>query len=189
MPQTVTIENVGQAFAMVKEMQAEGLSWSEDYRPLGRMALARLLEERMAMEAERRLERMAELGEADRRNGSYARHLLTALGDIELCVLRARAAARRCADRWGPTYPKTVACLRNDLDDLLTCWRYPTLAERRRVRTTNAIERHFREVRRRTRPMGVFSDRTSMDRILFAVFAHENRNQSVSPPFLLTQNN
>jgi len=55
------------------------------------------------------------------------------------------------------------------------------------VRTTNAIERRFREVRRRTRPMGVFSDRTSMDRILFAVFAHENRNQGVSTPFLLTQ--
>ena len=37
-----------------------------------------------------------------------------------------------------------------------------------------AIERRFREVRRRTRPMGVFQDRTSMDRILFAIFTHEN---------------
>jgi hypothetical protein len=35
--------------------------------------------------------------------------------------------------------------------------------------------------------MGVFSDMTSMDRILFAVFAHENRNQGVSSPFSLTQ--
>jgi transposase-like protein len=100
---------------------------------------------------------------------------------------RARTAARRFADRWQGDYPKAVACLRNDLDELLTCWRYPALAERRRVRTTNAIERRFREVRRRTRPMGVFSDRTSMDRILFAVFAHENRSQGVSTPFLLTQ--
>jgi hypothetical protein len=48
-------------------------------------------------------------------------------------------------------------------------------------------ERRFREVRRRTRPTGVFSDRTSMDRILFAVFNHENRNQGVNTPFLLTQ--
>ncbi|MGA8709311.1 MAG: transposase [Steroidobacteraceae bacterium] len=61
------------------------------------------------------------------------------------------------------------------------------LIERKKVRTTNAIERRFREVRRRTRPMGVFSDRTSMDRILFAVFNHENRNQGVSTPLLLTQ--
>jgi transposase-like protein len=100
---------------------------------------------------------------------------------------RARSAARRLADRWGADYPKAVRCLRDDLDELLTCWRYKSLAERKAVRTTNAIERRFREVRRRTRPMGVFSDRTSMDRILFAVFHHENRNQGVSTPLLLTQ--
>ena len=34
--------------------------------------------------------------------------------------------------------------------------------------------------------MGVFSDRTLMDRILFAVFNHENQTQGVSTPFLLT---
>ena len=37
--------------------------------------------------------------------------------------------------------------------------------------------------------MGTFQDRTSMDRILFAVFSHENKSQCVSTPFLLTQNN
>jgi transposase-like protein len=99
----------------------------------------------------------------------------------------ARAAARRFADRWRAAYAKAVRCLRDDLDELLTCWRYPTLAERKRVRTTNAIERRFREVRRRTRPMGVFQDRTSMDRILFAVFTHENANQGVPTLFALTQ--
>jgi hypothetical protein len=35
--------------------------------------------------------------------------------------------------------------------------------------------------------MGVFSDRTSMERILFAVFIHENYKQKASTPFLLTQ--
>jgi transposase-like protein len=45
---------------------------------------------------------------------------------------------------------------------------------RKAVGATNAIERRFREVRRRTRPMGGFSNRTSMERILFAVFMHEN---------------
>jgi len=92
----------------------------------------------------------------------------------------AKSAARKFADRWEQTYPHAVACLRNDLDDLLTCFRYNTLEERRAVRTTNAIERRFVEVRRRTRPMGVFSDRTSMERILFAVFIHENYKQKVS---------
>jgi len=36
--------------------------------------------------------------------------------------------------------------------------------------------------------MGVFSDRTSMDRILFAVFTYENRKEGTGPLFLLTQN-
>jgi transposase-like protein len=52
---------------------------------------------------------------------------------------------------------------------------------------TDAIERRFREVRRRTRPMGVFSDRTSMDRILFAVFSHENTAQGLPTLIPLTQ--
>ena len=101
----------------------------------------------------------------------------------------ARAAARKFANRFEDKYPAAVACLRNDLDELLTCFRYKSEDQRRKVRTTNAIERRFREVRRRTRPMGTFQDRTSMDRILFAVFTHENKSQGVSTPFLLTQNN
>ena len=99
---------------------------------------------------------------------------------------KALSAARRFADTWEKTYPKAVACLRNDLDDLLTCFRYPSLVERKQVRTTNAIERRFREVRRRTRPMGTFQDRTSMDRILFAVFNHQNKCQGTATPFPLT---
>ena len=100
----------------------------------------------------------------------------------------ARSAARRFAERFENQYPAAVACLRNDLDELLTCFRYKRETERRAVRTTNAIERRFREVRRRTRPMGTFQDKTSMDRILFAVFTHENKSQGVSTPFLLTHN-
>jgi putative transposase len=101
----------------------------------------------------------------------------------------ARTAARAFADRFQTKYPSAVACLRNDLDELLICFRYKTLAQRKAVRTTNAVERRFREVRRRTRPMGTFQDKTSMDRILFAVFTYENKSQGVSTPFLLTQNN
>ena len=101
---------------------------------------------------------------------------------------KARSAARRFAERWGEAYPTAIACLRNDLDELLTCFRYRTLGERRAVRTTNAIERRFREVRRRTRPMGVFQDRTSMDRILFAVFTHENKMQGIPTLLPLTHN-
>jgi transposase-like protein len=394
MPQAVTIASLPGAFELVKGMQAQGLEWGESYRPLGRHAIAELVRGQMDQAIDEHLERMAALDQADRRNGTYPRHLLSELGDIELRVPRtrrfapigvvrayarrpeqvdrmilscfvlglstrkvgeallpilgrpispatvsqvakqldtvvaafharplkdgyrvvmldgvvlarktgagairrpvlvalglrpdgkkevidfrlaqsesaaewerflgdlirrgltgdtlemicvdggsgllaalptaypgipvqrcwahkmrnvlnkvrvadqpavkadlqavmnaktlpqARSAARRFADHWEADYPKAVACLRDDLDELLTCWCYKSVAERKKVRTTNAIERRFREVRRRTRPMGVFSDRTSMDRILFAVFHHENQNQGVSTPLLLTQ--
>ncbi len=115
------------------------------------------------------------------------KHDLHAVMNAETLV-KARSAARRFANRWQDTCRKAVDCLRNDLDELLTCFRYKTLEQRKAVRTTNAIERRFREVRRRTRPMGVFQDRTSMNRILFAVFTHENSNQGVPTLFSLTQN-
>ncbi len=394
MPQTATIKSLPRAFQMMKAMQAQGIEWGEDYRRAGAEALKGILAGRMAAAIDHHLDEMAARGEADRRNGSYHRHLLTELGDIELCVPRtrryspltvvqayarraghidrmilacfvlglstrkvgeallpilgrpvspttvstiakqldaivaafharplreryrvlmldgvvlarktgagaikrpvlvalglrpdgkkeiidfrlaasesaaawesflgdlirrgltgddlemicvdggsgllaalptafpdvpvqrcwahkirnvldkvrkadrpavkadlhrvmnartlpqARSAARRFANWWEDDYPKAVSCLRDGLDELLTCWRYKSLDQRKKGRTTNAIERRFREVRRRTRPMGVFSDRTSMDRILFAVFNHENRNQGLSTPLLLTQ--
>jgi putative transposase len=395
MPQTATIKSLPAAFRTMKAMQAEGVEWGEDYRRGARDVVAELLRGRMDQLIDEHLERMAELGQADRRNGCYTRWLLTELGMIELQVPRTRtfsalkvirayarrakhvdrmilacfvlglstrkvaaallpilgrplspatvsavarqldaavaafhrrplkdqyrvlvldgvvlkrktgagalarpvlvalglrpdgkkevidfrlasaesaaqweqflgdlvrrgltgerlemlcvdggsgllaalptafpgvpvqrcwahkirntlnklrkadqaaakadlhrimnartrpaawSAARRFADRWQDVCPKAVACLRADLDDLLTCFRYHTLDQRKAVRTTNAIERRFREVRRRTRPMGTFQDRTSMDRILFAVFIHENRNQGLATPFALTHN-
>ena len=44
----------------------------------------------MAETVDRHLERMAVLGEADRRNGCYRRWLLSELGVIELAVSRTR---------------------------------------------------------------------------------------------------
>jgi putative transposase len=96
--------------------------------------------------------------------------------------------ALRFAASWENHYPAAVRCLMKDLEELLTFFVFNDPEWRRKVRTTNAIERRFREVRRRTRPMGVFSDRTSIERILFAVFMHENQNQGTAGPFpLLTQ--
>ncbi len=100
----------------------------------------------------------------------------------------AQRAAGRFVQRWKSTYPRAVACLRTDLEELLTFFRFQDPDQRKAARTTNAIERRFREVRRRTRPMGAFSDRTSLERILFAVFAYENRKEGTGTPFLLTQN-
>jgi len=91
--------------------------------------------------------------------------------------------------RWNQIYPKAVACLCADEKELMSFFRVKDSSWWSQMRTTNAIERRFREVRRRTRPMGVFSDRTSMERILYAVFSHENFRQGVATHFLaVTQN-
>ena len=97
-------------------------------------------------------------------------------------------AVIRFGARWESTYPRAVRCLVKDIEELLAFFYFRDPVWRRMARTTNAIERRFREVRRRTRPMGVFSDRTSIERILFAVFSHENQKQGAATPFLLTQN-
>lgn len=105
------------------------------------------------------------------------------------CERNARLAASKFSDTWKGAYPKLVTSLRDDLEQLLAFFKFKDATWRKAVRTTNAIERRFREVRRRTRPMGVMADRSSMERILFAVFSYENQQQGATPLFLLTQNN
>jgi hypothetical protein len=46
--------------------------------------------------------------------------LMAALPMNAKTLPQARSAARRFANRWEPDYPKAVACLRDDLDELLT---------------------------------------------------------------------
>jgi len=79
------------------------------------------------------------------------------------------------AQRWREEAPKAVACLERDLEELLNVLACPE-AHRRKVRTTNAIERAFREVRRRTRPMSCFTNSASCERIIYAVISHLNKS-------------
>lgn len=103
-------------------------------------------------------------------------------------LARARSAAARFVRRWGSLYPRAVACLRSSLEDLLHFYRFADQRWRTASRTTNAIERRFREVRRRTRPMGVMADRLSIERILYAVFSYENLSAGTGTPLALTHN-
>lgn len=82
--------------------------------------------------------------------------------------------------RWQALYPKAVACLEKDLQELLAHMHYPA-SLRPKLRTTNAIERCFREVRRRTRPMSAFCNDASCERITYALVAHMNAQWSRTP--------
>ena len=75
---------------------------------------------------------------------------------------------------WRPIAGEAVMCLERDLEDLLVFYDEPTQLWSK-LRTTNAIERTFREVRRRTRPMSCFTNTLSVERIIFAIFSRQNR--------------
>ena len=100
---------------------------------------------------------------------------------------QARQALGAFVRRWQTTYPAATACVADDAESLLAFYRIRDPNCWVMIRTTNAIERRFVEVRRRTRPMGVFADRTSIERILFAVFTYENQKEGTNAPLLLTQ--
>ena len=92
----------------------------------------------------------------------------------------ATKAFQRWRDRWIGVYRPAVACVERDLESLLTCFDYP---EKMRVtlRTTNVIERSFREVRRRTRPIGCFNNVESCERILYAIITYLNAQWETKP--------
>ena len=79
----------------------------------------------------------------------------------------------RWAARWRQKAPKAVACLEADLEQLLSFFDCPR-EHHSKIRTTNAIERIFREVRRRTRPISCFTNDASIDRILYGLFSYFN---------------
>lgn len=58
---------------------------------------------------------------------------------------------------WGKKYPSALGCLQEDIELCLTYYKYP-YRHWKRIRTTNAVERSFREVRGRIKGIGRFKD-------------------------------
>lgn len=87
---------------------------------------------------------------------------------------------------WQRIAPEAVHCLEKDLEELLNFLDCPK-SHQIKIRTTNAIERAFREVRRRTRVFSCFSNLASSERIIFAIFTHLNNNWQGKPLKQFTQ--
>ena len=102
------------------------------------------------------------------------------------------AAFKRLRKHWYNVSPKAVECLERDIDELLAFLTIPIKEQfrafiRRKIRTTNIIERSFREVRRRTRPMGCFTNYDSVSRIIYAIFNRLNSKWEEKPLKEFTQ--
>jgi putative transposase len=72
----------------------------------------------------------------------------------------ARTLAEEFVELYGKSYPKAVAVFEAGIEDALTYLRYPG-SHHARLRSTNMLERLFKEVKRRTRVVGVFPNETS----------------------------
>ena len=105
---------------------------------------------------------------------------------------RAIKLFRHWMNRWHRKYPQAVHCIEKDLDELLNFLEIPIKERcrkliRRRIRTTNVIERAFREVRRRTRPMSCFTNQDSVNRIIYAILTRLNNKWKDKPLVEFTQ--
>jgi len=96
------------------------------------------------------------------------------------------AAYWRFAVAWRKRHPRLVASLERDLETLLPVFGLPAPI-RVSLRTTNLIERAFRELRRRLRSMGALSDHRSADRILFGQVTRLNELLARRPLAAFTQ--
>jgi putative transposase len=72
----------------------------------------------------------------------------------------AEALAEEFVSLYEKSYPKAVSVFEAGIEDALTYLRYPG-SHHARIRTTNILERLFKEVKRRTRVVGVFPSETS----------------------------
>jgi hypothetical protein len=82
MKKEVIIRTIPQAFEVIKGLDLAVENWESDYRVAGRDALRDIIEGQMRDRVSVYLEEMGRLDIADRRNGSFSRHLVTELGDI-----------------------------------------------------------------------------------------------------------
>jgi len=80
---------------------------------------------------------------------------------------------RKWEKAWREPAPRAVACLGRDIDKLLVFLNCPR-PHHKKIRTTNVIERQFRELRRRLRVMGTFPDSASAGRMIFSLFVYHN---------------
>jgi transposase-like protein len=86
-----------------------------------------------------------------------------------------KRAAGAFLSKYGEEFPTACETLCRDLEDCLTFYRFPE-AHWKRIRTSNVIERAFKEVRRRTRVVGRFPTERSALVLIWASVEQDRLN-------------
>jgi transposase-like protein len=89
-------------------------------------------------------------------------------------VAEARAGLLALVADYKRAYPSAMAVIERDLDALVCHLRFPS-EHRKRIRSTNLLERTFVEVRRRTKVIGRFPGETSALSLIWAVLELSSR--------------
>jgi len=89
--------------------------------------------------------------------------------------------------KWIVEAERAVKCMEKDLS---ACLRYFEFDQSlwKSIRTTNILERAFRELRRRTRPMNLFPNADSANRLFYGVTKNLNQNWGWNPIKKFPQN-
>lgn len=77
-------------------------------------------------------------------------------------------AAKGVVERWSATHPAVAQWIEEGIEDTLACYAFPE-AHRRRIRTTNALERFNQELKRRTRVVRIFPNPAACLRLVSAL--------------------
>ena len=77
--------------------------------------------------------------------------------------------------KWQTQIPKVVECIEKDLDQLVAFYKFP-YRHWIKIRSTNVIERAFKEFRRRVKVMETFPNELSCLRIMFSLVKMLNEN-------------
>jgi putative transposase len=108
-------------------------------------------------------------------NASDRKDVIPGLRDVYKAphLTAAKAAFRRWRDRWQESYPGVVQTVQEDLGFLLAFYACPE-QHREYVRTSNPIERVFRELRRQQYGTGAYANPEACNRAVFKVFSWLN---------------
>jgi len=90
------------------------------------------------------------------------------------CLVR----GEEMAAKWDKRYPKVSKMIREGLEDCLTVLDFPQ-HHRRKLNSTNMLERLMEEIKRRSRVVGVFPNRASCDRLTGAVLIETDEKWQV----------
>jgi transposase-like protein len=96
------------------------------------------------------------------------------------------AARRRAAEivtEYGKRFPKAIAILEEGLEDSLSFYAFPKL-DSRKIASTNMLERLNKEIRRRTRVVGIFPNTDSYLRLVVTYLIEYAEDWSVSKAYI-----